>query len=159
MHGGNGEFDHGRSNHGKRGQRPRKNAQKAPVQRPQLAGDTEPCRPASAVQDWAAVFDQRVINRNCIATGYPRIFTEHGASGSEGGANPNHVLEVKKNGLGPNRVYVHGMITYEFRVREGGAYQDRSLDDSDYVDKCASSHLWFLGFGRKRPGAMTDKAV
>jgi len=38
---------------------------------------------------WGAVFDQRVINRNCVATGYPRIFTEHAASGSEGGANPN----------------------------------------------------------------------
>lgn len=43
---------------------------------------------------WGAVFDSKVINRNCIATGYPRIFTEHAASGSAGGANPNHVLEI-----------------------------------------------------------------
>ena len=43
---------------------------------------------------WGAVFDQRVINRNCVAAGYPRIFTEHAASGSEGGANPNHVMEI-----------------------------------------------------------------
>jgi hypothetical protein len=69
---------------------------------PELADPTsvvvEPpnlCKFASASgSGWGAVFDQQVINKNCIATGYPRIFTEHAASGSEGGANPNHVLEI-----------------------------------------------------------------
>jgi hypothetical protein len=43
---------------------------------------------------WGALFDTNVINQSCVATGYPRIFTEHAASGSAGGANPNHVLEI-----------------------------------------------------------------
>jgi len=50
--------------------------------------------PPTSGPGWGAVFDLRVINRNCVATGYPRIFTEHAASGSESGANPNHVLEI-----------------------------------------------------------------
>jgi hypothetical protein len=43
---------------------------------------------------WGSEFDAKVINRDCVATGFPRIFTEHAASGSAGGANPNHVLEI-----------------------------------------------------------------
>jgi hypothetical protein len=43
---------------------------------------------------WGALFDSHVINRDCVATGYPRIFTEHAAGGSEGSPNPNHVLEI-----------------------------------------------------------------
>jgi hypothetical protein len=42
---------------------------------------------------WPEVFDTKVLNRPCTVTGFPRIFTEH-ASGSEGGANPNHVFEI-----------------------------------------------------------------
>lgn len=43
---------------------------------------------------WGAVFDNHVIGQNCTASGYPRIFTEHAAGGSDAGANPNHVLEI-----------------------------------------------------------------
>jgi hypothetical protein len=43
---------------------------------------------------WPDLFDEKVIGRDCIATGFPRIFTEHAANGDEGGANPNHVLEI-----------------------------------------------------------------
>jgi hypothetical protein len=39
------------------------------------------------------VFDEFVMNRDCVVTGYPRIFTEH-ASGGDEGANPNHVFEI-----------------------------------------------------------------
>jgi hypothetical protein len=44
--------------------------------------------------DWGDEFDTHVIGRNCVASGYPRIFTEHAAGGTEEGPNPNHVLEV-----------------------------------------------------------------
>jgi hypothetical protein len=42
---------------------------------------------------WPKVFDELVINRDCVVTGFPRIFTEH-ASGGDEGANPNHVFEI-----------------------------------------------------------------
>ena len=42
---------------------------------------------------WPRVFDQFVMNRDCVVTGFPRIFTEH-ASGGDEGANPNHVFEI-----------------------------------------------------------------
>jgi hypothetical protein len=64
---------------------------------------------------WGAVFDQRVINRNCVATGYPRIFTEHAASGSENGANPNHVLEIHpalRIVCGPDAIDFTSDLTY-----------------------------------------------
>jgi hypothetical protein len=43
--------------------------------------------------DWPEVFDGKVLHRDCVATGFPRIFTEHAKSG-ESGANPNHVFEI-----------------------------------------------------------------
>jgi hypothetical protein len=43
---------------------------------------------------WPDLFDQKVIGKDCVATGYPRIFTEHAQGGSEEGANPNHVFEI-----------------------------------------------------------------
>lgn len=42
---------------------------------------------------WPALFDQKVMNRDCQVTGFPRIFTEH-AKGGENPANPNHVFEI-----------------------------------------------------------------
>jgi hypothetical protein len=42
---------------------------------------------------WPKVFDELVMNRDCVVTGFPRIFTEH-ASGGDEGANPNHVFEI-----------------------------------------------------------------
>ncbi len=42
---------------------------------------------------WPKIFDEMVMNRDCVVSGYPRIFTEH-ASGGDGGANPNHVFEI-----------------------------------------------------------------
>jgi hypothetical protein len=42
---------------------------------------------------WPKVFDELVMNRDCVVTGFPRIFTEHASDGDEG-ANPNHVFEI-----------------------------------------------------------------
>jgi hypothetical protein len=42
---------------------------------------------------WPEVFDEFVMNRDCVVTGFPRIFTEHASNGDEG-ANPNHVFEI-----------------------------------------------------------------
>jgi len=42
---------------------------------------------------WPEVFDSQVMHRDCVATGFPRIFTEH-AKNAGGGANPNHVFEL-----------------------------------------------------------------
>ena len=64
---------------------------------------------------WGAEFDTKVINQNCVATGYPRIFTEHAASGSAGGANPNHVLEIHpaiRLVCGPNLIDFTSNLTY-----------------------------------------------
>lgn len=52
--------------------------------------------PSGSVSDetdgWLAVFDD-LQGRNCRATGFPRIFTEH-ATGGAGASNPNHVFEL-----------------------------------------------------------------
>jgi hypothetical protein len=43
---------------------------------------------------WPSVFDDKVLGKKCVATGFPRIFTEHAQGGDDGGANPNHVFEL-----------------------------------------------------------------
>jgi len=71
--------------------------------------------PPSSGSGWGALFDQHAINRNCVATGYPRIFTEHAATGSEGGANPNHVLEIHpalRIVCGPDAIEFTSDLTY-----------------------------------------------
>jgi hypothetical protein len=42
---------------------------------------------------WGAMFEQIVIGKECTATGFPRIYTEH-AAGAALPANPNHVFEL-----------------------------------------------------------------
>jgi hypothetical protein len=42
---------------------------------------------------WPKILDEVVMNRDCVATGFPRIFTEHASNGDDE-ANPNHVFEL-----------------------------------------------------------------
>lgn len=62
---------------------------------------------------WPDVFDSQVMHRDCVATGFPRIFTEH-AKNAGGGANPNHVFELHpatKIVCGDNAVSFEGYLT------------------------------------------------
>jgi hypothetical protein len=65
-------------------------------------------------ESWPNVFDTFVMNKDCVATGFPRIFTEH-ASGGDGGANPNHVFEIHpalKITCGQNVISFETFLTY-----------------------------------------------
>ena len=42
---------------------------------------------------WGKIFDDKVMDRDCRAQGFPRIFTEHASNGGNL-ANPNHVFEL-----------------------------------------------------------------
>lgn len=43
---------------------------------------------------WHSLLDEKVINKTCTVTGFPRIFTEHAVGGETGSSNPNHVFEI-----------------------------------------------------------------
>ena len=44
------------------------------------------------VDGWLSIFDD-LLGKNCQASGFPRIFTEH-ATGGAGASNPDHVFEL-----------------------------------------------------------------
>jgi hypothetical protein len=48
----------------------------------------------STATTWRALIDHHMIGKDCTVTGFPRIFTEHVASGEAGTSNPNHVFEL-----------------------------------------------------------------
>jgi hypothetical protein len=79
--------------------------------------------------DWGDVFDNQVIGQDCVASGYPRIFTEHAAGGSDAGANPNHVLEIHpalKIVCGSHVIDFTGYLKYFDKMR---AIKPASADD------------------------------
>jgi len=43
---------------------------------------------------WTDWFDDNVEGKSCVATGFPRVFTEHSAGGEDDGSNPDHVVEI-----------------------------------------------------------------
>jgi len=69
------------------------------VEPPNLCKERGPGMSATASEKslretlWPSYFDAHIMNRDCLAIGFPRIFTEH-AAGSAHPANPNHVLEI-----------------------------------------------------------------
>lgn len=48
----------------------------------------------TTVSSWPDFLDKYVMGKsNCVATGFPRIFTEH-SGGTESATNPNHIFEL-----------------------------------------------------------------
>jgi hypothetical protein len=76
---------------------------------------------------WPKVFDEVVMNRDCVATGFPRIFTEHASNGDDE-ANPNHVFELHpalKITCGQDNISFQSYLTVFPGMR---AIQPRSAD-------------------------------
>jgi len=68
------------------------------VEPPNLCKERAPGMPQASETElreqlWPQWLDQRVMNKDCEVTGFPRLFTEHAAGGT-GAANPDHFFEM-----------------------------------------------------------------